>query len=88
VAGVDLTKVAGLCPDNRVSGGKVLKRGTREVVNRAATALRLAACNLIRRQSALGPVSVASGVNLGAPSGHSNGSQAGQTRVLPAEIRC
>jgi transposase len=44
----------GLCPDNRMSGGKVLKRGTRKVVNRAATALRLAASNLIRSQSALG----------------------------------
>jgi transposase len=44
----------GLCPDNRVSGRKVLKRGTRQVVNRAATALRLAAWNLIRSQSALG----------------------------------
>jgi transposase len=44
----------GLCPDNRVSGGKILKRGTRQVVNRAATALRLAAWSLIRSQSALG----------------------------------
>jgi hypothetical protein len=44
----------GLCPDNRVSGGKVLKRGTRQVVNRAATAFRLAAWSLIRSQSALG----------------------------------
>lgn len=44
----------GLCPDNRVTGGKVLKRGTRQVVNRAATALRLAAWSLIRSQSALG----------------------------------
>lgn len=44
----------GLCPDNRISGGKVLKRGTRQVVNRAATALRLAAWSLIRSQSALG----------------------------------
>jgi hypothetical protein len=44
----------GLCPDNRVSGGKVLKRGTRQVVNRAATALRLATWSLIRSQSALG----------------------------------
>jgi transposase len=33
----------GLCPDNRISGGKILKSGTRQVVNRAATALRLAA---------------------------------------------
>ncbi len=44
----------GLCPDNRISGGKVLKRGTRRVINRAATALRLAARSLMRSQSALG----------------------------------
>ena len=44
----------GLCPDNRISGGKVLKRGTRHVVNRASTALRLAASALLRSQSALG----------------------------------
>src|SRR5579862_1290477 len=44
----------GLCPDNRISGGKILKSGTRQVVNRAATAFRLAAWTLIRSQSALG----------------------------------
>ena len=44
----------GLCPDNLISGGKVLKRGTRRVINRAATALRLAARSLMRSQSALG----------------------------------
>jgi transposase len=44
----------GLCPDNRISGGKVLKRGTRRVINRAATALRMAAWSLFRSQSALG----------------------------------
>jgi transposase len=44
----------GLCPDNRISGGKVLKRGTRHVVNRASTALRLAAWSLLRSHSALG----------------------------------
>jgi transposase len=44
----------GLCPDNRSSGGKVLKRGTRRVLNRAVTALRLAAWSLIRSRSALG----------------------------------
>ena len=31
----------GLCPDNRVSGGKILKSKTRPVVNRLATAFRL-----------------------------------------------
>lgn len=44
----------GLCPDHRISGGKVLKRGTRKVVSRAATAFRLAASTLRRSQSALG----------------------------------
>jgi transposase len=44
----------GLCPDHRISGGKVLKRGTRKVVSRAATAFRMAASTLRRSQSALG----------------------------------
>lgn len=44
----------GLSPDNRISGDKVLKRGTRPVVNRATTALRIAACTLLRSQSYLG----------------------------------
>jgi transposase len=57
----------GLCPDNRSSGGKVLKRGTRHVVNRAATALRIAAWNLIRSQSALGAKFRRLRTRLGAP---------------------
>ena len=44
----------GLCPDNRVSEDKVLRRGTRHVVNRAANALRQAANALIRSRSYLG----------------------------------
>jgi transposase len=44
----------GLCPDNQVSGGKVLRRGTRRVVSRAATALRMAATSLFRSESYLG----------------------------------
>src|SRR6202171_3997088 len=44
----------GLCPDNRITGGKVLRRGTRHVINRAATALRLGASTLRRSQSYLG----------------------------------
>lgn len=44
----------GLCPDNRITGGKVIRKGTRHVVNRAATALRLAAATLLRSQSYLG----------------------------------
>ncbi len=44
----------GLCPDNRVSGGKVLSVHTRHVKHRLARALRLAAQSLHRSHSALG----------------------------------
>ena len=44
----------GLCPDNRISGDQVLARGTRHVVNRAATALRMGASTLLRSQTYLG----------------------------------
>jgi transposase len=57
----------GLSPDNRVSGGKVLKRRTRKVVNRASTALRLAAWSLLRSQSALGANFRRLRARLGAP---------------------
>jgi hypothetical protein len=57
----------GLCPDNRISGDKLLGKGTRHVVNRAATALRLAARNLIRSRSYLGAQYRRLGTKLGAP---------------------
>ena len=57
----------GLCPDNRISGDKVLSRGTRRVVNRAATALRLAATTLIRSHSYLGAQYRRLRTRLGAP---------------------
>jgi hypothetical protein len=44
----------GLCPNHRISGGKVLSRRTKPCANRAAGALRLAAFALHRSQSALG----------------------------------
>jgi hypothetical protein len=44
----------GVCPDNRISGDKVLALGTRHVLNRAATALRLAASTLLKSQTYLG----------------------------------
>ncbi len=44
----------GLCPDNRISGGRVLSSHTRRVINRASDALRMAAVTLERSQSALG----------------------------------
>src|SRR4029077_19055592 len=57
----------GLCPDNRTSGDKVLRRGTRQVVNRAALALRLAANCLLRSQSYLGAQYRRLRTKLGAP---------------------
>lgn len=44
----------GLCPDNRVSGGKVLKAKTRQVPSRLAKALRLAAFGLQRSETPMG----------------------------------
>jgi transposase len=44
----------GLCPDNRISGGKVLSVQTRIVKNRAAGALRMASQSLHRSKSYLG----------------------------------
>jgi len=44
----------GLCPDLRITGGKVLKHRTRHVVNRATQALRMSASTLRQSKSALG----------------------------------
>jgi transposase len=44
----------GLCPQHRISGGKVLSRRVRPGMNRAARALRLAAWSLHHSKSALG----------------------------------
>lgn len=44
----------GLCPDNRITGGKIKKRSTRKVTNRAADAFRLAAQSVANSLSALG----------------------------------
>jgi transposase len=61
--GTDVSKCAsaghfaswlGLCPDNRISGGRKLSTTTRPVANRLATALRMAAQTLHRTESALG----------------------------------
>jgi transposase len=61
------TSWLGLCPDNRVSGGKVLSVKTRKVKNRAATALRMAAQALHRSQSYLGHFYRRMRAKLGAP---------------------
>ena len=74
--GPDLTKFRsasafaswmGLCPDNDVSGGKVLWVGTRKVNCRAATALRMAAQSLHHSKSALGDFYRRMRAKLGAP---------------------
>ncbi len=57
----------GLCPDNRISGDKVLGKGTRHVVNRAATALRMAATTLLKSKSYLGAQYRRLRTKLGAP---------------------
>lgn len=44
----------GLCPNNKISGGRVLSARTRPVNNRAATAFRLAALGLARTDTWLG----------------------------------
>jgi transposase len=44
----------GLCPDNRISGGRVLSSHTRRVVNRMADVLRMSATTLKSSQTALG----------------------------------
>ena len=43
-----------LCPNNKLSGGKVLKRSTRKIANRARDILRMCAQSLLASQSALG----------------------------------
>jgi hypothetical protein len=59
----------GLCPDNRISRGKLLSSRTRRVVNRAADALRIAASSLERSQSALGGFARRMKARLGAAEG-------------------
>lgn len=57
----------GLCPDNDISGGKVLWVGTRKVKCRAALALRMAAQSLHHSKSALGDFYRRMRAKLGAP---------------------
>jgi transposase len=57
----------GLSPDHRITGGKIVKRGTQPVVNRAADALRLSALSLQNSQSSLGANYRRLRARLGAP---------------------
>ncbi len=62
-SGIDMSRFAtekhysswlGLCPNHQITGGKVRRRRTRKVRNRAAQALRVAAQSLHRSKTALG----------------------------------
>ena len=57
----------GLCPDNRISGGKVLSVRTRRVKNRAALALRMSAQAVQSSRTALGGCYRRMRAKLGAP---------------------
>ena len=57
----------GLCPDNRITGGKVINKGTRPVVQPLASALRMAASTLIKSESYLGAQYRRLRTRLGAP---------------------
>ena len=44
----------GLCPNNKISGGKILSKKTRKVVSRASVSFRLAAFSVANSKSAMG----------------------------------
>ena len=56
-----------MCPGNKISGGKLLDSRTRQVVNRVADALRLAAQSAGRTQTCLGIFYRRKQAHLGAP---------------------
>ena len=61
------TSWLGLCPGQKITGGKVKSSQTRKVVNRAANAFRMAAFSLTQSRSALGAFYRRLRSRLGAP---------------------
>jgi len=57
----------GLCPSNKISGGKILSSRTKPTDNRAAQALRMAASSLYHSKTALGAFLRRMKSHLGAP---------------------
>lgn len=53
-SGSALASWLGRCPDNRISGGRILKAKTRQVPNRDANALRMGAYGQHRPQTKMG----------------------------------
>ncbi len=65
--GAHFTNWLGVCPNPQISGGRVLRRGTRDVKNRVATIFRMAAQSLHHDGSALGAFYRRMRSKLGAP---------------------
>lgn len=74
--GVDMTRFGnakrfaswlGLCPENKISGGKILSSKTRPLSNRAAEVFRIAAYGLHHARSALGAFYRRKRAQVGAP---------------------
>jgi transposase len=61
------TSWLGICPNNRITGGRIKSSKTRKVVNRAADTFRLAAQGLANSSSALGGYYRRMRARLGAP---------------------
>lgn len=61
------TSWLGLCPNNRITGGKIKSSSTKRIFNRAATAFRIAAQSLSNSKSALGGFYRRLRARLGAP---------------------
>jgi transposase len=61
------TSWLGLCPGQKITGGKIKSSKTRPVVNRAANAFRMAAFSLTQSRSALGAFYRRLRSRLGAP---------------------
>ena len=57
----------GLCPGNKISGGKILSSKTKPSDNRAAQALRMAAFSLHKSKTAIGAYFRRIRARLGAP---------------------
>ncbi len=66
-SGGEFASWLGLCPHNKITGGKILSTKTRRVKNRLAKAFRLAANALFRSQSPLGDFFRRMRAKLGAP---------------------
>ena len=66
-AGTNFGSWLGLCPDNRITGGKIYSVRTRDVKSRVAEALRLAAQSLWRAQNYFGELYRRWKARLGSP---------------------